>query len=252
MSTVSSTARERNEEHYRSFWEETPDFLRYNPGARHRRRIVLRLLAGTPCRSVLDVGCGDGTLLRCLREARPDVEAWAGADLSPEQVERNRRRMPDVAFHRLDLGRESLDLAFDVVLCSEVIEHIDEQPAAVRHLAAMVNPGGRLVLTCPTGAMYATERHFGHVHHPTASELAAYARDAGLSLVSITTWGWPTYSTLKWATNVNSAWSLRNFASGRYSAAAKLVSSGIYLATYLNKANDSRGCQLFGVFEKPR
>ncbi|HLK38538.1 MAG TPA: class I SAM-dependent methyltransferase [Polyangiaceae bacterium] len=251
MVELNQTTTERNEALYGSFWEDTPDFVRYNPGARHRRRILLGLLAGASYRSVLDVGCGDGTLLRCLRSARRDVDEWAGADLSAEQVERNRRRMPDIAFYRLDLAREALDRSFDVVLCSEVIEHIDEQGAAMRHLSSMVSPGGRLVVTCPTGTVYPTERHFGHVHHPTPEELTAHGRANGLQAVSVTNWGWPTYGTLKWATNVNAAWSLRTFANGAYSPAAKLVSLGLYLVTYLSKRNHARGCQLFGVFEKP-
>src|SRR5271165_6417011 len=87
-----------NEALYNSFWEATPDYLRYNPGARHRRRLLLGALPRTNCSSLLDVGCGDGLLLRILRRDRPDIHSLAGADLAPAQVERNRAAMAGIDF----------------------------------------------------------------------------------------------------------------------------------------------------------
>ncbi len=247
-----TSAAERNEALYESFWEDAPDYVKHNPGARHRRRQILGLIAQAPASSLLDVGCGDGTLLASARQIRPDIAVWAGADLSPAQVERNRSRSSGVDFYTLDIEKAALDRTFDLVLCSEVIEHLVDQPRALRHLAAMLNPGGRLVLTCPTGRMYATEEHFGHVRHPTRGELETHALAARLRVVSLQNWGWPFYRVLKWATNVNSEWSLKHFANGPYTRAAKLLSGGLYWANYANFSDDARGCQLIGVFENPR
>ncbi|HVR48004.1 MAG TPA: class I SAM-dependent methyltransferase [Candidatus Binatia bacterium] len=244
------SAAERNTAIYDRFWEDAPDYVRYHPGARHRRRLILRAVGRSPYASVLDVGCGDGTLLRQVRRARPDVAVWAGADLSASQVERNKSRLADVDFYALDIQKAALERTFDLVLCSEVIEHLDDPVAAIRHLASMLNPGGRLVLTCPTGTVYATEKHFGHVRHPTRGWLEQETVAAGLRVASLQCWGWPLYGLLKWATNVNANWALRNFADGRYSTAAKLVSSSLYWTNFLNKPDDARGCQLIGVFEK--
>jgi 2-polyprenyl-3-methyl-5-hydroxy-6-metoxy-1,4-benzoquinol methylase len=248
---ANASAAERNEALYRTFWEEAPDYARYNPGARHRRRLILELIADTPARSLLDVGCGDGTLLAVVRRARPDIREWAGADISAAQVERMGKRGTGIDFYALDIQSGALGRTFDLVLCSEVLEHLDDQEAALRNLAAMLNPGGRLVLTCPAGGMYATEKHFGHVRHPTRDELQRQAAAANLRVVSLQNWGWPLYKLMKWATNVNAEWSLKHFANGPYSTTAKLVSGGLYWANFANKANDVRGCQLIGVFEKP-
>ncbi len=235
---------------YQGFWEETPDFVRYNPGARHRRRLILDCLSSERFASVLDVGCGSGELLALLHGAHPDVKALTGADLSPDQVSRNGARLPGMEFLALDVQTGALDRTFDLVVCSEVIEHLDDPHAAVKNLARMVGAGGRLVLTCPTGAMYPTERHFGHVRHPGPQDLEAWTRDAGLETVSLWNWGWPTYRLLKWATNVNAEWALKRFASGSYSLGAKFLSGGLYWANFLNRHDDARGCQLVGVFRK--
>jgi 2-polyprenyl-3-methyl-5-hydroxy-6-metoxy-1,4-benzoquinol methylase len=244
------SAAERNLAIYNTFWEEAPDFVRYNPGARHRRRLILQQLSTCRIASALDVGCGNGELLASLARAHPEISTLAGADLSPEQVARNERRFPGVDFYSLNIQTAPLERTFDVVICSEVIEHLDDQRAAIGHLASMLNDGGKLLITCPTGQLFATERHFGHVHHPTPQELEAFAAAAGLRVVSMLNWGWPTYRMLKWATNVNSDWALRNFASGKYSYPAKAVSDCLYWVSYLNRSHDDRGCQLIGVFEK--
>lgn len=241
---------DRNRVFYDSFWQSAPDFARYNPGARHRRRLMLGALSPLRCASALDVGCGDGSWLRLLRRARPDIDFLAGADLSPTQVARNGARWPDMGFFVLDIERASLDRTFDLVTSSEVIEHIDDQRSAFAHLAAMVKVGGWLLVTCPTGHVYPTERHFGHVRHPSPRELAALGAGAGLRVQSLTTWGWPTYRLLKWATNLDPGWALKHFARGPYSLPAKVLSRGLYWANFLNLADHPGGCQLIALLRK--
>jgi SAM-dependent methyltransferase len=211
---------------------------------------MLRALAARRFSSALDVGCGDGSFLRALRRARPDIASVAGADLSATQIERNRVRFPDIEFHVLDVERATLGRRFDLVTASELVEHVDDQGAAVEHLGAMVNEGGYLLVTCPTGPIHSTEKHFGHVRHPSKAELSALGARAGLHVVSLASWGWPTYRLLKWATNVDPAWALKRFAGGKYSLSAKLVSHGLHLANYLNFADHPRGCQLIALFRR--
>jgi SAM-dependent methyltransferase len=239
-----------NEALYDRFWADCPDFSRYNPGARHRRRIALRLLGELPRGRLLDVGCGDGELLMDLARALPDLPSLAGADLSSETVRRNRARCPGMEFHVLDVTRAALGEVFDLVVCSEVIEHLDDRRAAFRNLAAMLAPGGHLLVTCPAGRVYATERHFGHISHPTLAELDERAAEVGLRRVESVNWGFPLYKALKWATNVNADWAIRNFASGRYSTSARLVSTALYWANFLNLPDSEGGCQRFVVFRR--
>jgi 2-polyprenyl-3-methyl-5-hydroxy-6-metoxy-1,4-benzoquinol methylase len=244
------SAIDRNMAFYQQFWEETPDFTRHNPGARHRRRLIVDCLGSEKFASVLDVGCGNGELLALLHGVHPQVASLTGADLSPDQVARNRARLPNMEFFALDVQKDSLDRRFDLVVCSEVIEHLDEPGAAVKNLARMVRPGGRVVITCPTGTVYPTERHFGHVRHPLSGELGTWAAEAGLAPLSLWNWGWPTYRLLKWATNVDAEWALKRFAGGTYTLGAKLISGSLYWLNFLNRHDDARGCQLVGVFRK--
>jgi 2-polyprenyl-3-methyl-5-hydroxy-6-metoxy-1,4-benzoquinol methylase len=247
---VSGSAAAVNKQFYDEFWRSCPDFSRFNPGVLHRRRAILRLLRRVGHRTTLDVGCGTGELLLWLRSMLDERTRFSGADLSPETVEENNRRHPFARFHALDIEQRALDATFEAVICTEVVEHLDDRPRALTHLAAMVAPGGHLILTCPTGKVHATERHFGHVSHPTASELSAQIGAAGLEIISMKSWGFPLYTALKYATNVNPDWALANFANHEYGRTAKLVSKALYYANYLNLPSAPLGCQLVVLARK--
>ena len=44
------------------------------------------------------------------------------------------------------------DASFDVLLCTEVLEHVPDPVAALREMARLLKPGGRLFLTAPLGS----------------------------------------------------------------------------------------------------
>lgn len=240
---------------YDSLWSELTPFTRYNPGTRHRRRWLFAQMdalerAGA-MRSVVDVGCGNAELLRLAQSRYPRVERWAGLDVSSETVKRNAARFPGVEFIAADLQRERVERTFDVVLCTEVIEHLDDRRAAFTQLAAMVRPGGTLLVTCPAGRVYATEKYFGHTTHPSEVELRELAAHSGLRVSSLTNWGFPLYRAMKWATNVSPEWSLRNFAAATYGISQIAVSHALYVANFANARDTPWGCQLFAALSRP-
>lgn len=100
---------------------------------------------------ILDAGCGakDALMARSLFE-----ECWFEginiAELPPDSAERR-------AFHRYhlaDLDHSDLsfvpDDAFDYVICSHTIEHLDDGIAVVARLCTKVRPGGKLYLEWPS------------------------------------------------------------------------------------------------------
>jgi len=248
---MNQTATAINEALYDEFWQSCPDFSRYNPGVLHRRRAILKRLQSFQFQRLLDVGCGDGELIVWLRERLPSNTAITGVDLSSETVTRNRVRHPHAQFEVLNIEHQHLENAFDAIVCTEVIEHLDDRKSAFQNLAAMLNPGGHVVVTCPAGKVHATERHFGHISHPTPTELRDLAKDVGLEVVSLENWGFPLYTSLKYLTNLRPDWALRSFAQGRYGTTARLVSQALYLANFLNLPTSRGGCQQFLVARRP-
>lgn len=102
----------------------------------------------SPCR-VLEVGCGEGELaLRLAREGRSVL----GTDISHRMVaearERARGRRLEVEFKQADLFEiDPPREAFDLVICCEVLEHLEDPRAAVAHLARLSR--GYLLFSVP-------------------------------------------------------------------------------------------------------
>lgn len=96
--------------------------------------------------AILDAGCGEGeTLVRLADLLGPRVVA---VDLSPEAVEFTARRLPAVEVSRASVYELGFgDDEFDLVLCLEVLEHLDDPDAAVAELARVCR--GRLVVSVP-------------------------------------------------------------------------------------------------------
>lgn len=234
---------------YDAQWSQLDDFIRFHPGARHRRRLIGKLLTGLRFETVLDAGCGLGEMLLLLKSKFPQARL-CGSEISEVALEKNRRMFPDVEFFNLDLERGHLPRKFDLVICSEVLEHLTLQGEALKNLSAMVNSGGHLVLTCPHGRIFATERHFGHQHHPTAAELVEQAAAADLQMISLARWGWPLYLGLKYLTNINPQAALKGFAEGRYSWKQRWISNVLYWVNFLNLSDSLSGCQTIVVFVK--
>jgi hypothetical protein len=88
-------------------------------------RMVLPLLFdGRRPESLLDVGCGVGTWLKAAREF--GIEEIAGVD--GVEIPSTELLVPRGVFRVVDLSRPwTLDRKFDVALCLEVAEHLDER-----------------------------------------------------------------------------------------------------------------------------
>jgi SAM-dependent methyltransferase len=169
------------------------DMRRYGPTARHMRNIVTTLVSGLDYATVLDVGCGQGTLLSALMPLKPQA-GYFGADFSPKGLEMARRRMPAVEFFQLDLEKGALDRRFDLVVCTDVVEHIADDDSAFRNLAAMT--GGHLLVSTMQGRMRDFEKSVGHYRNYKYGEVQAKLEAAGLETVRVVQWGFPFFSPL--------------------------------------------------------
>jgi hypothetical protein len=110
-----------------------------------------------------------------------------------------------IRFRQQDLGRPvdpALHSRFDLVLCSEVIEHVPDDKTVVTNLAALAAPGGWVVLTTQTGTIYKTEQFLGHLRHYRLDDLAGRLSNAGLRVAAAYRCGWPFLNSQKIAAHV--------------------------------------------------
>jgi ubiquinone/menaquinone biosynthesis C-methylase UbiE len=100
----------------------------------------------------LDCGCGYGFTLRVLTALAGG--RFVGLDFQQERLDEIRDKR--IGEGRLDLVRGSAmrlpfaDNTFDHIVCSEVLEHLTDDRAAVRELFRVLKPGGNLVITVPS------------------------------------------------------------------------------------------------------
>jgi ubiquinone/menaquinone biosynthesis C-methylase UbiE len=148
-----------------------PDGYIPHRALRRWQKVDMDLLDVREGLSVLDVGCGEGYLLRKAarraspRRAPPDggpsgpVRALAlGLDLAESRLRASRDGPADSCRP----GQSPIELAvadgqrlpfadasFDRIICTETLEHVADAQLALRELARVLRPGGRLAISVP-------------------------------------------------------------------------------------------------------
>ncbi|WP_182526407.1 class I SAM-dependent methyltransferase [Nocardioides dongkuii] len=151
-----------------------------------RRALVRRLVRPLVPGRALDVGCGGGGNTRVLQDLGWDV---TGLEHSPAaagiaagrglQVVRGDARL-------LPFADESMDL----VMSTDMWEHIEDDGAVARETARVLRRGGRALVAVPSG-MDLWSGHdvaLGHVRRYERPELVALVESVGLEVVDVASW----------------------------------------------------------------
>ncbi len=126
----------------------------WRAGQERRLDMILRTADERIKGRVLENGCGVGMYVKKLSAFGGTV---TGLEYDRERALEARSRSPLI----LNAAGESLPLpssTFDLILSHEVIEHVRDDRAAVREMARVLKPGGRIVLFCPNRG-YPFETH---------------------------------------------------------------------------------------------
>jgi SAM-dependent methyltransferase len=104
---------------------------------------------GSRPRSVLEIGCGTGNALRVLREGLPDA-TLIGMDAFHAGLLYARSRT-DASLVEGRIEHMPFCRRFDLIGMFDVLEHMEDDVAALRLVVESLEPGGRLMLTVPAG-----------------------------------------------------------------------------------------------------
>jgi 2-polyprenyl-3-methyl-5-hydroxy-6-metoxy-1,4-benzoquinol methylase len=172
-----------------------------NPAVALRRELVNELLcldaARQPVR-VLELGSGTGLFARDIMRAYPAVE-FVGLDLSETGVRISAKNAPGAQFFQQDFALpikilDSHRAWATHVVCSEVLEHLDDPANMLRNIRPLFAPGCRIIVTVPGGPRSEWAKFIGHRRHYTCRSLEATLKDAGLEVDHVYGAGFPFFN----------------------------------------------------------
>jgi SAM-dependent methyltransferase len=157
-----------------------------------RRRRILHQLRNVPPCEVVEIGAGAGMLLQELAahgfsctavEASPEAR-----ELISTLAQRSGRR---IRVH--DAGAEEWSGRFPLVMAFEVLEHIEDDAAALAQWTSWLAPGGTLLLSVPAHPRQwnAADVWAGHFRRYRKRELERLVAGAGLRLEHVECFGYP-------------------------------------------------------------
>ncbi len=139
-------------------------------------------------RRVLEVGGGLGSLSTFLQDRERlviiDIDQVCIQHLRDQFGARGTIRILEADIVDPSLPRQLADERLDTVVCINVLEHIEDDRTALRHMWETIQPGGRLVVLVPAHpSLYGTlDELVGHYRRYERQELTAKVEEAGFTV----------------------------------------------------------------------
>jgi len=174
------------------------------PNAWLRWDVLDRALPRAGVRDVLEIGCGRGAVGARLSGRYP---SYLGLEVDPVSYEVAARAVTAADGHgevrNGDLSVLDSDARFDLVCAFEVIEHIEDDGAALVEWAERLRPGGWMFLSTPAHQhrFAPADEMAGHFRRYDPPVLVERLRAAGLSEVKVVLYGAPLGYALEAARN---------------------------------------------------
>ena len=121
--------------------------------------------------SVLDVGCGEGFILNKLKEEGIGKN-WEGIDYSKTAVEIGKKLHPKLSLKQGSVYESGFkDNSFDLVVCTEVLEHLEDPKKALKEVMRISKK--YVLLSVPNEPLFLLSnftqwgKNIGHINHWT-------------------------------------------------------------------------------------
>lgn len=102
-------------------------------------------------KKLLDVGCASGWLVSQISSRYPDLECF-GVDVYKRAIEYGKKTYPQISFSHADAHRLPFEKNyFDVVICTEVLEHVVDPQKIMKEIKRVVKPSGIVIISMDSG-----------------------------------------------------------------------------------------------------
>lgn len=262
MKNVIPTQDNDNKDNWSDHWAVYARSASENPAQLMRHSLILDRIQkiGSRISLLLDIGSGQGDFL--AKAVSTDVADYTvGFELSETGVMISRQKVPTASFYQVDLYSPSSEVsAFaghaDAVVCSDVIEHVDDPVTFCRLILNYMKPGATLVLTVPGGRMSAFDRHIGHRTHYTRETVANVLRDAGFTIDQVLMAGFPFFNLYRLVVILRGKRLIRDVESndddGSGGVLARLIMRIFRVLFRLNLNDSAWGWQVVAVARRPQ
>ena len=128
--------------------------VKYKKGSESDRTYKehLRSLIKKKRLKILDIGCGSGLNTKKLLK---DDHEIIGVDISPEAIKKYKKKKLRGYVADVTKGLPFKKKSFDLILCSEVIEHVVDTDVFLNEINRVLNKGGQLLLSTPNSTFWA-------------------------------------------------------------------------------------------------
>jgi SAM-dependent methyltransferase len=149
---------------------------------------------------------------------------------------------------------EVLPRSFDLIVCSEVIEHIEDDRQTLQFLISLLKPGGCLILTVPSGPISKFDKFIGHFRHYSKGSLESLLGEAGYIDIEINRAGFPAINILRLATIVagNAMIPLLQKRGFAESGSSRYITLFVQKAFLISMKDSIFGWQLISRCQKPK
>lgn len=237
---------------YNSVWldHDWAEMIENSPAPKHRRRIIKNIVTDSSFKinSVLDVGCGSGILIKELKTLLPGEVQFFGCDISSSVINFNTQKYSGVKWFVSDLDENNLDVTADVVVCSEVLEHVRDWETSLDKLINATRK--RLVITVPSGKLFEIDRKVGHYRHFTRAMVDQALKKYPNVKYKLFFWGMPFHTLYKHAINIFPGKIYSSFAQSKYSSRQEIFSKFLYKLFFLNFKTGFEANQMFIIIDK--
>jgi 2-polyprenyl-3-methyl-5-hydroxy-6-metoxy-1,4-benzoquinol methylase len=222
-----------NKDFYNNSWTRWQDMKKFGPASLHQRRLLLNIIKNITVDSIVDVGCGEGSLLKEISKIKN--VPLTGIDFSEVALRKAKENITSATFVMLDIADSTnpyfnSNNKFDLVIAADVIEHIYDDIGAIENLKKLSK--NYIMISTLQGKMRDSERGVGHYRSYRKNELEMKLEEAGIDIVKKMEWGFPIFSPIY--RNLLNIRSFNRITTGRYNLLKILLAKLVWVLFYFN------------------
>ena len=181
-----------NENNWDVHWHALGEGMKNNPGRNLRHDYILKIVEEKELSNILDYGAGDGQLVAKLISNGRKAVGWEHSVVGVEKANEISTKLElEKNVFVTPSDQKNYFEAFDVIIMSEVIEHIEYPDLDLLEVKKLLKANGYFIATVPSGPISYFDRHIGHFRHYSEKSLKELLLKCNFADVNVTSFGFP-------------------------------------------------------------